>query len=95
MTGIPAQPGPAAGQPAVAVFRPSAVAVFRTAPGGSPRNTVEVTVSAIEPHGDQIRVRAGDLAADITAAAAADLDLAPGSPAVFSVKATEVDVYSA
>ena len=93
VTGIPAQSEPAPGDAAVAVFRPSAVAVFRTAPGGSPRNTVEVTVSAIEPHGDQIRVRAGDLAADITAAAAADLDLAPGSSAVFSVKATEVDVY--
>lgn len=95
ITGLPAHPGPATGQDAVAVFRPSAVAVFRAAPGGSPRNTVEVTVSSIEPHGDQIRVRAGTLAADITAAAAADLDLSPGSAAVFSVKATEVDVYPA
>ncbi|MEP9361430.1 ABC transporter ATP-binding protein [Nocardioides sp. CN2-186] len=95
VTGMPAESDLAPGDAAVAVFRPSAVAVFRAAPGGSPRNTVEVAVSAIEPHGDQIRVRAGSLAADITAAAAADLDLAPGSSVVFSVKATEVAVYPA
>src|SRR6478752_3636388 len=34
ITGIPAHPEPAPGDAAVAVFRPSAVAVFRAAPGG-------------------------------------------------------------
>lgn len=80
---------------AVAVFRPSAVGVYVHAPGGSPRNVIPVTVTELEPLGDQIRVRAGDLSADITAAAVADLDLAPGVQVVFAVKANEVAVYPA
>jgi molybdate transport system ATP-binding protein len=75
------------------VFRPSAVSVFREAPGGSPRNSLPVTVTDLEPHGDQVRVRAGHLAADITVQSAAELDLAPGTPVVFAVKASEVAVY--
>ncbi len=38
-------------------------------------------------------MRTGGLSADVTAAAVAELDLAPGSPAVFAVKASEVSVY--
>lgn len=86
-------PPPGDGDPVVAVFRPNAVAVYREPPGGSPRNALAVTVTDLEPHGDQVRVRAGDLAADVTAHAAAELDLAPGLPVTFSVKATEVSVY--
>ncbi|WP_395656821.1 sulfate/molybdate ABC transporter ATP-binding protein [Nocardioides sp.] len=93
VTGLPAGPVPASGEAAVAVFRPGAVAVFRAAPGGSPRNSLPVVVTELEPRGDQVRVRAGHLAADITVRSAADLDLAPGTPAVFSVKASEVTVY--
>jgi molybdate transport system ATP-binding protein len=78
---------------AVAVFRPSAVSVFLDPPGGSPRNAFRALVTAIEPIGDRIRVRAGALSADITPAAAADLDLAPGREVTFTVKATEVSVY--
>jgi molybdate transport system ATP-binding protein len=88
-----AEDGVTQGQAAVAVFRPSAVGVYRRAPGGSPRNVLDVTVTELEPHGDQIRVRGGDLSADVTAAAAAELDLAPGTAVVFSVKASEVAVY--
>jgi molybdate transport system ATP-binding protein len=91
--GLAVDPVPAAGEPAVAVFRPSAVAVFREEPGGSPRNSLRVTVTDLEPHGDQVRVRAGHLAADVTLRAAAELDLAPGTPVVFAVKASEVAVY--
>jgi molybdate transport system ATP-binding protein len=71
------------------------VGVYAHAPGGSPRNVISVTVTELEPLGDQIRVRAGDLSADITAAAVADLDLAPGAQVVFAVKANEVAVYPA
>jgi molybdate transport system ATP-binding protein len=85
----------AQGEPAVAVFRPSAVGVFREAPGGSPRNVLRVTISELEPVGEQIRVRAAGLSADVTAAAVAELDLAPGTPVVFAVKASEVAVYRA
>lgn len=91
--GTPADPAPAGGSEAVAVFRPSAVAVHREAPGGSPRNVLAVRVDELEPLGDVVRVRAGDLAADVTVAAVADLGLAPGQEVSFVVKATEVDVY--
>ena len=91
--GLPTDPAPGSGDSVVAVFRPSAVSVFRTDPGGSPRNSLPVTVTDLEPHGDQVRVRAGHLAAEVTVLAAAELDLAPGTPVVFAVKASEVAVY--
>ncbi|GGO90783.1 molybdenum ABC transporter ATP-binding protein [Nocardioides phosphati] len=81
------------GGEAVAAFRPSAVSVYRRAPDGSPRNAWPVTVDALEPQGDQVRVRAGDLSALVTPQAVAELDLAPGAPAVFVVKAAEVELY--
>jgi molybdate transport system ATP-binding protein len=86
-------PTPDQGSAVVAVFRPNAVSIFRTPPGGSPRNALAVTVTDLEPHGDQFRVRAADLSADITAHAAAELDLTPGADVLFTVKATEVAVY--
>ncbi|MHC6223040.1 sulfate/molybdate ABC transporter ATP-binding protein [Arthrobacter sp. MMS24-S77] len=83
------------GQPGVAAFPPSAVSVFLDAAHGSPRNSFPVAITDLEPHGDQIRVRAGDLAADITPAASAELGLEPGSRVYFVVKATAVQVYGA
>lgn len=83
------------GGPAVAVFRPSTVGVFTRPPGGSPRNAFEVTVDELAPYGEQVHVRAGSLTASITAAAVAELGLAPGGRAVFVVKANEVAVYRA
>ncbi len=95
IVGEPAEaaPAPAPGEAAVAVFPPSAVSVFLTAPGGSPRNAVDVTLSSVEPHSGHLRVRGGGLSADVTPRAVAELGLAPGVPAVFVVKATEVTVY--
>jgi molybdate transport system ATP-binding protein len=81
------------GEPAVAVFRPSAVAVYRHPPGGSPRNVIHVTITELEPLGEQIRVRTQGLSADVTAPAVVELDLAPGTPVVFAVKASEVAIY--
>jgi molybdate transport system ATP-binding protein len=83
------------GEAAVAVFRPSAVGVYKQPPGGSPRNVIRVTIAELEPHGDQIRVRTADLTADITTAAVADLDLVPHTPVVFAIKASEVAIYRA
>lgn len=90
------------GGPAVAVFSPSAVAVYRGEPHGSPRNTVAVTVAELDSRGPGIRVRAEEqpdgapgLAADITADSAAELRLAPGERVFFSVKAQEVAVHPA
>jgi len=83
----------AVGEPAVATFRPGAVAVYRQASSGSPRNTFAVRISELEPSGELVRVRGDGLSADVTPYAAADLDLAPGQPVTFTVKATEVAVY--
>src|SRR6476469_5854676 len=46
-------PGPdlVAGESAVALFNPAAVAVYRDKPHGSPRNTVEVTVAELDSRG--------------------------------------------
>lgn len=85
------------GQPAVAVFAPTAVAVYRAVPPGSPRNCVAVTITGMEARGATIAVRGADqpdrmpgLAADITAEAAAELRLMVGQRTWFSVKAQEV-----
>jgi molybdate transport system ATP-binding protein len=93
------------GEPAVAVFPPSAVAVFSERPHGSPRNVWPVQVTAVEPHGDIVRLRAtaapggpgwlDGLAADVTPAAVAELAAEPGSRLWFAVKATEVAIHSA
>lgn len=81
------------GAPAVAVFRPSAVSVHRSLPTGSPRNTFSGPITALEPLAHLIRIRMGDLSADITAAAVAELELVVGAEVNFAVKAAEVTIY--
>ncbi len=90
------------GEDAVAVFSPTAVAVYRDAPHGSPRNTVVLRVAELDSRGPVVRVRCKDqfgrapvVAADITVDAAAELRLAPGDSVWFSVKAQEVALHSA
>jgi molybdate transport system ATP-binding protein len=83
------------GQDGVAVFPPSAVSVFLTEEHGSPRNSFPVAITDLEPHGDQIRVRAGGLSADITPAASADLGLIPGMTVHFVIKATAIAIHPA
>ena len=84
---------PTAGEPAIATFRPHAVAVHREAVGGSPRNAFDVTITEVEPLADLIRVHAGGLRADVTVQAVAELELEAGQRVTFAVKATEVAVY--
>jgi molybdate transport system ATP-binding protein len=79
-------------------FSPGAVAVHRSRPDGSPRNVWPVVVSGVEQYGDRFRVEfAGqpDVAAEITTAAAAELDLEPGRDVFVAVKATETHAYPA
>jgi molybdate transport system ATP-binding protein len=83
------------GVAAVAVFSPGAVSVHRERPGGSPRNVYAATVRELEPRGSQVRVRADELAADVTVQAVAELDLAPGTEVFLAVKASEVAIYPA
>ena len=104
MTGVAAGE-PEVGEPAVAVFPPSAVAVFSDEPHGSPRNVLPVRLGAVEPRGDVVRLRAearpggpswlSGLAADVTPAAVADLAAEPGVDLWFAVKATEVVIHAA
>jgi molybdate transport system ATP-binding protein len=84
---------PASGEPAIATFRPAAVAVYLDPVDGSPRNVCEVTITEIEPLADLIRVHTGPLHADVTVQAAAELSLEAGLEVTFSVKATEVAIY--
>ncbi|GAA3830017.1 sulfate/molybdate ABC transporter ATP-binding protein [Amycolatopsis tucumanensis] len=96
-------PDAVTGEPAVAVFEPSAVSVHPAEDGhpGSPRNTIGAVVGALEPHGPVIRVRAAGegwadgLSADLTPAAVADLHLEPGAPVRLAIKATAVTVHPA
>lgn len=86
---------PAHGDVHVAV-PPRAVALFATPPSGSPRNTFRGTITRIDPLGDRLHVHlAGDLdlVAEVTPAAASELQLADGSPLHGVVKATEIAVY--
>lgn len=98
VTGLPSEVGPGEGEPAVAVFSPSAVSVYAEARAGSPRTSLAAVVTDVEPLGDRVRVRsrvgAVSLAAEVTPSAAAELDLAPGSRVHLVVKAVEVVVHA-
>ena len=83
---------------AFVAFPPSAVALYRSHPQGSPRNAWPAVVSGIQRHGDNLRVQLDgpvDTAADVTPAAAVQLGLEAGEPVWASVKATEIRAYPA
>jgi molybdate transport system ATP-binding protein len=72
------------------------VALYPTAPSGSPRNVWAVTVADIDRQADRVRVRlAGEmpLVAEITPAALEELVLRTGDRVWASVKATEITTY--
>jgi molybdate transport system ATP-binding protein len=83
---------------AFVAFPPAAVAIHLDRPYGSPRNTWPATIAAIQRHGDNLRVQLDGpitAAADVTPAAAAALDLAPGRAVWAAVKAAETRAYPA
>jgi molybdate transport system ATP-binding protein len=83
---------------AFVAFPPSAVALHRRQPDGSPRNTWPATVAGIQRHGDNLRVQLDGplvVAADVTPAAAAQLRLAPGQQVWAAIKAAETRAYPA
>ena len=87
---------------AVALFQPTAVSVHLDPPHASPRNVIPATIAEMDINGNTVRIRSADqpdgstgLAADITAAAATDLDLEPGQDVFFVVKAQEVNLHPA
>jgi molybdate transport system ATP-binding protein len=86
----------AARGPVFVAVRPESVALYPEPPRGSPRNVWPVRLAGATPHGATVRCElAGEvpLLADVTAAAFAELGLAPGAELWASVKASEVAVY--
>jgi len=84
--------------PAFAAIAPHAVALYRMAPEGSPRNVWCATVADVDRQPDRVRVRLDGelpLVAEITPAALDALALRPGDEVWASVKASEVTVYPA
>ncbi|HEX2314278.1 MAG TPA: ABC transporter ATP-binding protein [Thermomonospora sp.] len=79
-------------------FAPSAVALYRDRPEGSPRNRWRARVQSVERHGDRVRVGLGgplEAAADVTPGAVAELRLTEGAEVWAAVKAAETHAYRA
>jgi molybdate transport system ATP-binding protein len=78
------------------VVRPQSIALHAGRPGGSPRNAWPATVTDLEADRDRVRVVLGGpipVVAEVTAAAVAELALAPGSSVWATVKAVDVDAF--
>lgn len=91
---------PVIGDPAVALFRPNTVAIHLDPVAGSPRNCWPMQIRSLEAFAQGVRVRGhhaalGEVSADITAAAAAELGLEVGDECWFAVKATQVQILPA
>ncbi|GAA1880392.1 sulfate/molybdate ABC transporter ATP-binding protein [Williamsia serinedens] len=87
-----------AGAPVVAVFDPSAVAVYTERPGvGSPRTVLAARVVEVAPVGSRVAVRCAvadrEITAEVTWGAVAELGLAAGAAVWVTVKAGEVQVH--
>ena len=83
---------------AFVAFPPSAVALHPSRPDGSPRNTWPATIAGLQRNGDNLRVQLTGpigVAADVTPAAAAHLDLEPGRTVWVAVKAAQTRAYPA
>jgi len=81
------------GLPALALCEPSAVTLHRVPPEGSARTVLHGRVLELRSLGGRVRVAvasAPPVLAEVTGAAAADLDLAVGTEVWAAVKATEV-----
>ncbi len=81
----------------LATVHARAIALHRTQPEGSPRNTWRTSVERLEHYGDRVRVQTGGpvpLAVEVTPGAVAALDLETGGEVWVSIKATEIGVQS-
>ena len=76
------------GRPALAAFHPTAAVLTRDGAGAAR------TVTSLEPRDGLVRVRAGDLVADLTLARLTALGIAPGDAVCIDVPAAEVAVYA-
>ena len=83
--------------PVFAAIRPESVALYLARPEGSPRNVWPARLAGATPHGATVRCELDGevpLVADVTAAAFAELGLAPGASVWATVKASEIAVYA-
>ncbi|MGH3651104.1 MAG: TOBE domain-containing protein, partial [Acidimicrobiia bacterium] len=74
---------------------PHAISVHIEPPQGSPRNTWETTVEALEVLGHRARIRCSaplPITAEVTRASVEELGLRRGSRVWLAVKATEIGV---
>src|SRR5690606_31476140 len=81
--------------PVLLTIRPNAITIFPDRPEGSQRNAWETTISRFERLGSRVRLLTAPptpLTIEVTADAARELRLHPGSPVWVSVKATEIGV---
>jgi molybdate transport system ATP-binding protein len=79
-------------------IHPRAVALHRHRPEGSPRNNWQGEIDGVDLEQDRVRVKVTSeitIVAEVTVAAAAELDLSAGGPIWVSVKATEIAAYPA
>ena len=84
--------------PTFVVIKPHSVALYTSAPEGSPRNVWPATIADIDRHAERVRVSlSGDvpLVAEITPAAHDALTLQPGDNVWAIVKATDITTYPA
>ena len=88
-------PGDVSGDVYVAIH-PSAIALYRERPEGTPRNVWRLDVVHLDDEGQRVRVQlAGNpaLIAEVTPGAASELHLHEGGPVWAAVKATQVEIY--
>lgn len=81
--------------PVFLTIHPTAIAVYRHPPEGSPRNSWATNIERVEQLGMRVRLRTGaplPLTIEVTDSARTDLGLAPGSPVWIAFKATEIGV---
>ncbi|HZD23955.1 MAG TPA: ATP-binding cassette domain-containing protein [Acidimicrobiia bacterium] len=79
--------------PVLVSIQPTAVAIYRQRPEGSPRNTWATRVERVERLGARVRLSTGQplrLTAELTTAAREELHLEPRSEIWVSIKATEI-----
>ncbi|WP_082383484.1 sulfate/molybdate ABC transporter ATP-binding protein [Frigoribacterium sp. RIT-PI-h] len=83
------------GAAAAVAVRPSAArGAAGAAPGATPpENVLDLVLTDLEPRGDVVRVRAGDVSADVPPGVVAGLDLLPGSLVRFSFDAEDAVAY--
>jgi molybdate transport system ATP-binding protein len=83
--------------PVFVAVRPESVALYLSAPHGSPRNVWAARLVSATPHGATVRCELDGevpLIADVTATAFAEMGLAPGAAVWAAVKASEIAVYA-